>query len=159
METLNVVVWANQLSKEKMDAIPLKVKYALKKIVSKLDPDAKAFEEFRNQEFERIRNKYFTDEKSYKKTETVMDENDEPVVDENGIEQTREILVVKDEFLNDYQDEIKLLNEKLNEILLEKNTYEYNKCDIEDMVNNLPDDTPLEWDDINLLDALFTEEA
>ena len=159
METLNVVAWANQLSKEKTDAIPLKVKYALKKIVAKLDPDAKAFEEFRNQELERIRDKYFTDEKSYKKTETVMDENDEPVKDENGVEQTREMLVIKDEYLHDYQDEIQMLNEKLNEILVDKNIYEYNSCNIEDMVNSLPDNTPLEWTDIDILDALFTEEA
>ena len=159
LETINVVAWANQLPKEKMDAIPLKIKYAIKKLVAKLEPDAKAFEEFRNQEIEKIREKYFTDDKCDHKTETVMDDNGDPVVDENGVEETRELLVVKDEYMNDYQDEIQILNEKLNEILMEKNTYEYNSCDIEAMVQNLPDDSPLEWDDVNMLDALFTEEA
>ena len=157
LETLNIVAWANQLTKEKMDVIPLKIKYALKKVITKLDPDVKAFEEFRNGEFDRIRNKYFNDEKSERKMETITDENDDPIFDENGAEQTREVLVIKDEYLHDYQDEIQILNEKLNEILIERNTYEYNTCDIEDMVNNLPDDTPLEWTDIEILDELFTE--
>lgn len=159
LEVLNIIAWFNQLPKEKADAIPIKIKYALKKVINKIEPDAKQFEEFREQETMRIKDKYFTDEQCNRVAQTIVDKDGNPVVDENGVEQTEEVLVIKDEFKDALQDEIDTLNEKITEILQEKNDYEYNGADVASMVDNLPDDTPLEWDDINIIDGLLSEEA
>ena len=49
------------------------------------------------------------------------------------------------------------VEEKLNEIANEKNTYEYNSVDIGEMVAELPNNTPLNAEDLDILDEIFTE--
>lgn len=161
LEVLNILAWENQLSKEKMDAIPLKVRYGLKKFTNKIVADGKSFEEIRDTEIEKIQGAYSSDEKSYDVEEVVKDENGEVMKDEDGKDMVRTNRKVKEEYLEEYNLALEALNDKLTEILKETNEYEVNPINIEEVVNNLPDDTPLEFDDINILDAIFSpnEEA
>ena len=157
LEVLNVIAWYNQLNKDKLDAIPMKIRFNLKKFMAVIANDAKSFEEFRDAELKKIQDKFGTDEKSYEREEVVKGDDGEPILDENGNEQTRTIRKVKDEYFSEYEDDVNKCNEKLAEILNEKNTYKINSYDIDSMVDNLPDDTPLEFDDINILDAIFSD--
>ena len=54
IEVLNLVNYFNNLPVEKKNALPLKVHYAFKKFIDKITPDAKRFEEFRDEELKKI---------------------------------------------------------------------------------------------------------
>ena len=157
IEAINITSFYNNMDEEKKNALPLKVYYGLKKVVNKLQGDVKQFEEVRDEEIKKIRDIYFSEEKSEETAIPRVDENGEPVLDENGNQLTDTGRKVKDEYIDEYKIAMDTLNEKLQEIAMEKNTYEYNWVDIGEMVENLPDDTPLERSDIDILDAIFEE--
>lgn len=157
LEAINTFYWYNQLTPEKIEAIPIKVRFALKRAMAKIMPDVKEFETFRDDEVKKFHDSYSTDEKSYGAIEPILDNDGNTIKDENGVEQTQTVRKVRDEYLEDFKAEGHKLDEKLTEILKETNVYEYNSADIDGMVENLPDDTPLEWNDINILDALLTD--
>lgn len=157
IECLNITKWFNELSQEKKDSLPLKTHYYLKKAVNALASDVKSFEELRDNEMQKIRDIYFSDEKSDECDVPKMDENGEPMKNTNGKIVTEKGRKVKPEFEESYKDAIDMLDNKLKEILFEKNTYEYNKADVGEMVENLPDDTALKNTDIDIIDAIFEE--
>lgn len=159
IEAINITSFYENMPEEKKNALPLKVYYGLKKVVSKLQPDVRQFEEVRDEEVKKIRDIYFSEEKSEETVIPKTDENGEPVLDENGNQLTDTGRKVKDEYVDEYKIAMDTLNEKLQEIAMEKNTYEYNWVDIGEMVENLPDDTPLTRGDIDILDAIFDETA
>ena len=77
-------------------------------------------------------------------------------IDENGAEVTHAVRKVKDEYMPEYSKEVEVINNKLNELLMEKNTYTFEGADINGMVENLPDDGgALDFEDINMLDAIL----
>lgn len=159
MEVINIVSWIESLSEEKLNTVPIKIKFNLKRVFNKLIPDAKQYEDFRNEEIKKIQAEYFNDEKSNKVLQTITDEKGEPVLDDDGKAKTQEVYQIKEEYSDELNTAISDLNKKLDQILKEKNTYEYNSIDIDSFVENMPEDSPLEWNDINMLDALFTEEV
>lgn len=143
IEVVNVVAWANQLTPEKLNKIDFKVRWALKKSLAKLAPDANEFESMRNDALQSIQTKWFSEEYSepYK-------DGDDP-----ANEETRK---VKDEYLDEYKAEVDELNAKINEVLSEKSTYEIYTADIDSWVNSLDSLEPLEFNDIEILDALLS---
>ena len=155
IEAINIVDYYNKISAEKKNALPLKVSYAFKKAVDKMTPDVRRFEEFRDEEFKKIRDIYFTEERSYECQIPKVDDNGNPVLDENGNQETAEGRKLKDEWQEEYSLAVQALDEKLKEIVVEKNTYEYNGVNVADMVENLPDDTPLQAADIELIDTIL----
>lgn len=157
-EALNITSWNAQLSEEKRNALPMKVRFYLKKFLGKILPDVKQFEEFRDSELKVLQDEYFGEEKSYEKEQPKKDEQGNEITDDDGVIETETVRVVKDEYIAEYQDKINTLNEKLMEILNEKNTYEVSIFDVADFVEKLPEDTPIEFDDINIIDAIFSAE-
>ncbi len=159
IEALNVVSWYRQLTPEKLNKLDFKIRWSLKKAVAKLTPDAAEFEKMRDEEVKQLQEKWFTsDEKSEITNVPVLDNDGNEVKDEEGIVQTQEVRKVKEEFMDEYQGEVHELQDKLNEILYgEKNTYEYNSADIDTFVQNLEDPSPLDFSDLELLDALLTD--
>ena len=157
LEMVQLVGMWNSLTEEKRNAIPFKVYYQMKRAIAKLLPDVNQYEETRNEELRKIQEKYANDERSEEYTEDVVDENGNPVLDENGNQKTESGRRVKKEWIGAYQKEIGILDNKLREILSEKYSFEYNTCNIEKIVNDLPDDSPLESSDIDLIDALLSE--
>lgn len=64
---------------------------------------------------------------------------------------------VKDEYLDAYQVAISALNANLEDIVKEKHDYEYKGADIDALVESLPDDTALTFEDLNMLDIILGE--
>ena len=158
LDVLNIIAWNNSLTQEKLNAIPLKIRFALKKAIGHMMPDVKQFEEFRDEELKKIQSGYIDNGKTEEVVETIKDKDGNPILDENGAERTQSVQKIKDEYTSEYQGRINELNKKLGEIVMEKTTYEYNGANIVEMVENLPDDTPLAFEDIDMLDALLSEE-
>ena len=64
-------------------------------------------------------------------------------------------LQVKDEYLEEYQKAITDLNVRLDEILKEQNTYEYNGVNIDDFIDTI--DESIGFDALNMIDAILGE--
>lgn len=155
IDAINIVDFFNKLPQHKKNGIPIKVHYALKKAVGKMTPDVRHFEDIRDDEVREIQAKWFTDENTIEYDAPKLDEDGNEVKDENGNVITEAMRRLKDDVIPKYQEEINELEQKLKELVLEKNEYDIKDIDIEDMVNSLPDDTPLENTDIDMLDVIF----
>ena len=158
IDAVTLVDYYKNLSNEKKNAIPLKVYYSAKKAIEKLTPDAKRFTEFRDEEVQKIQEKYTTDEKSEYCDIPKVDENGEPVLDNDGNPVVDAGRKIKEDFMDDYKNELIALDATLSEILKEKNTYEYNGADIGSMIEDLPEDSVLENSDIDFLDILLSKD-
>lgn len=158
IECVQLVNYFNQLSKDEMDALPLKVKWSVKRAMDKMVPDVKAFEEFRDAESAKIREKYFDDSHTKKVMLPKMDADGKPELDADGNEVLEEGLQIKDEYLEAHEAEIKDLNKKLEEILRERNTYEYNRIDIDDYIDSI-DEKAVSFTTLSLIDEIFKEEV
>jgi len=142
IEVVNVVAAINQIlgDSEKAKDLPIKFRWALKKNIAALTPTVKNFEEFRQELIDELQKEYFNEEKSH----IEKDEDD------------NEIRKVNDEFMEEYNNKVNELNEKLQELLAEKNEYEISTVDMDEFVNGLPDNTALEFNDIEIFS--FMEE-
>lgn len=157
LEALTITDYFNNLTKEKKDALPLKVYYTLKKAVKKMSDDVTQFTEVRDEEIQKIRDNYFSNEKSEETMIPKIDNDGNPVLDNDGNQVTEAGRKIKEEYIGEYTEAMRNLETKLNEIAHEKNIYEYNSVDIGEMVANLPNNTPLEASDLDILDEIFTE--
>ena len=157
LEVLNIVGFNNQLTEEKNAAMGIKVRWALKNALKTLISDAQQFEEFREAELQKIRDEFFNDEKSEEVSRPQLDDNGNPVLDEEGNEVQETVRQIKKEFIDDYQITISKLQQELDDILKEKHEYEYKGVDINALVETLPDDTALTFEDVNMLDLILGE--
>lgn len=141
IEVINVSSAVNQLlqNEDKVKALPIKFRWALKKNMTKFVDTVKNFEDFRDELIEELQKDYFNDEKSYQ----VTNEKEDGSV-ETGLQ-------IKEEYLDEYQKRVDELNEKLRDVLNERNVYEINTVDLDSFVDNLPEDTALEFEDIEIL--------
>lgn len=157
VEAVNCVAFYNQLinNKETMDKLPLKIKWNLKRAIEKISVDAKAYEEFRDTELQKIREVYFDETHANKTMLPELDESGNPVVDDDGNEVMKDGLQVKDEYLEEYQKAIGELNARLDEILKEQNTYEYNGVNIDDYIDTI--DESIGFDTLDMIDAILGE--
>ena len=157
LEVLNIVGFNNQLTEEKNAAMGIKVRWALKNALKTLISDAQQFEEFREAELQKIRNEFFNDEKSEELTRKKLDNDGNPVLDEEGNEVEETVRQIKNEYVDNYQVAISKLQQELDDILREKHEYEYKGVDINALVETLPDDTALTFEDVNMLDLILGE--
>lgn len=155
IEAVNIVSFYNQLTEDQAKELGVKIRWALKKAVSKIAPDVREFEEFRDKEVKVLQDNYFTDEKSDEIMRTKVDENGNPILDDNGAEVTELVRKVKDEYIDEYQNAVQELNKRLEEILAEKNTYEFEGVNMDNFVANLPDDTSLDFNTLEMIDAIL----
>lgn len=158
LDTIAIVKWNAELTDDKKLAIPMKVRFHLKKAISKMQSNVELFDTFRNEELRKIQSNYINSQKTTEVTENVVDNDGNPVLDDNGLQLTETVYKINDEYMKDYQAEIDDLNNRLNEMLMKTNTYEYNGVNIENMVDNLPENTPLTFEDLDMLDAILNEE-
>lgn len=158
LNAINCVTFYNQVlsGDNSLDALPLKIKWALKRAVEKMAPDVTAFEELREKEITKVRDIYFDEEHSFKKVMPKLDDSGNPVIDNEGNPVEEEVLQVKDEYIDEYKEAITKLNEKLTEITTEKNTYEYNGINMDDYIDSI-DDSKISFEAINMIDAILGE--
>lgn len=151
IEVLNIVAYVNQMSKEKLDELPLKFRWNLKKNMDKLRPIAESYETFRNERVQELQREWFNEEKSEEFMQTKTDENGEPMKDEDGNEITETMRKIKDEYLEEYQNVVGELNGKLNEIAYEDNGVDIATIDFDTFIDSLPDESKIDFDDITML--------
>ena len=139
IEIINLLPAINKVleDKEKTKDMPIKFRWALKKNLHAFSSNAKSFDEFKQELVDELQSEYFNDEKSHEETM----ETDEG---------TQEFRKINDEYMDEYKAKVEELNEKLRELLGEKNEYEIHTYNMDDFVANLPNDTALEFDDIEL---------
>ena len=155
LEALNIVAWYKQLSEDAKNEIPFKIRWALKRAIAKFEPTATDFDKFREEELGKIQNEFFNEEKSYEAMLPKLDANGNEEKDEDGNVLTVEGRKIKEEYMQEYNNEIAALNKKLNEILMEKSTYEFNGVAMDDYVDELENATHLKFNDIEMLDAIL----
>ena len=156
VDTITVVSYIDNLSAEKRNSIPLKIYYKIKQAVDKMRNAKKEFEELRDEKMEGLRRRYFTDENTYECEVPQMDENGKEILDKDGNPVLTTGRKLKDEFIDKYQNELNKLGEKFQEVLLTKNTFEYDRVDVGELIDSLPSDTPIESTDIDILDFIFS---
>jgi len=139
VEIINTLPAINKVlkDKEKTKDLPIKFRWTLKKNLQALSPTVVSFNEFKQELIDELQNEYFNEEKSHEETL----ETDEG---------TQKFLKVNDEYMEEYKAKVEELNEKLRELLDEKNEYEISTVDLDDFVDNLPDNTALKFEDIEL---------
>lgn len=139
IEIINLLPAINKVleDKEKTKDMPIKFRWALKKNLQAFSSTVNSFNEFKQELVDELQNEYFNDEKSHEET----------METEEG---TQEFRKINDEYMDEYKAKVEELNEKLRELLGEKNEYEIHTYDIDDFVANLPDDTALKFEDIEL---------
>ena len=151
-EIVNVIAYVEKFMSEDMKkALGLKPRYYFDKNVKKISGIARDFEEYRDKTIKELQSEYFDDTHSTIFYETVKDENGEPIKNKDGSEQTQEMRKVKPEYMNDYEEKVKEINGKLSELLLDRNSVELYCIDMDEFVENLPDDTPIDFDCLNIL--------
>lgn len=151
IEVLNIVAYINQMPKEVADELPLKFRWNLKKNMDKLTPIAAAYENFRDEQIRELQTKWFDDEHSEEIAQTKIGADGKPEVDEDGNEVTEPARKIKDEFMDDYRKEVSEINSKLNEISYEDNEVDIFAMDLDDLIDTLPEDSKLSFDDITML--------
>lgn len=151
IEVLNIVAYVNQMPKDKLDELPLKFRWNLKKNMDKLRPIAESYETFRNERVQELQREWFNEEKSEEFMQTKTDENGEPMKDEDGNEITEPMRKIKDEYMEEYQNVVGELNGKLNEIAYEDNEVDITTIDFDTFIDNLSDESKLDFDDITML--------
>lgn len=156
IEVLNIVAYANNMSKEKLDELPLKFRWKLKKNMDKLRPIAESYETFRNERIQELQTDWFNEEKSEEIIQTKMDESGNPMLDADGNEITEPMRKIKEEFMDDYRKIVDELNAKLNEIAYEDNDIEIDTIDFDTFIDNLPEESKINFDDITMLSFMDT---
>ena len=153
LEILNIVTYFNNIiTQEQIKSLPTKIRWNLKKNLEKIIPLAKNFEDFKNTLIkEKIQDVFFTDEKSYEFQQEVLDNDGNPIIDQNGKKETKINRKIKQEYINEYNQTVKDLNEKIEEILQEKETLDIATIDLDDFVNSLSYNSVIDFDCINIL--------
>lgn len=151
LELYNLVEWytnvrTNTTTKDKFNCLPFKVQYALKSNMKTIEKAIEPFKELRDEYVEPLRAEYFTEDRTDKKT----------VKGEDGNEQ--EVVQLKAEYIPEFQDKLKVVNEKLQEVLLEKVDVQVICYDFDTLVDEL-DDKEIEkynmtLDDFNMLEFM-----
>lgn len=141
LEIINICAWYKQ-SRENPDkplsVLPLTVQWKLKNNVTKLQTLSDNFMNFRDEADNAIREEYISDEKS------------EESVDEQG----QPIRKIKDEYLETYQAKVTELNEKLSEIIAEKQDVDIDTIDINAVVDEIVDNSKLTIEDLEMLNFM-----
>lgn len=146
-ECVNVSAWYKNIRENstKLNGLTVKTLWSLKKNMKKIDEISSNFAEFRNGLEDKLKADYFNDEKS------------EPskFLNENG--QEVEGLKVKDEYLNEYQEELNSLNNQINDLLISKEEIVLNAINIENELENM-DSSEITMDDLDMLSIFENEE-
>ena len=141
MECININGWYNQVraDKNKLNGLSVPTLWALRKNMKKIAETVDSFNELKASLENELQEEFFNDEKS---EETI-------VKGDNGEETPAR--KVKDEFFNAYQNKIKELNGKLNELAVTKESFEFTPINMENEIERINVDCNLDMDDLDML--------
>lgn len=148
MECININGWYNQIraDKNKLNGLSVSTLWALRKNMKKIAETVDSFNELKASLENELQEEFFNDEKS---EETI-------VKGENG--EDTPARKVKDEYFNAYQNKIRELNGKLNELAITKESYEFTPIDMEKEIERLNTDCNLNMDDLDMLSVFEQNE-
>lgn len=155
-EILNITEWYNANrnnveTRRKFDCLPARVQLGLKRNIETLSPILKPFIELRDDMQKELQDEFFGEEKSDEIIQTVYDNTGNPILDADGNEQTQPARQVKPEYLKEYQERAEELNNKIYEMLIERNDMELKVFNMDDILDSIPDDSQLNIDDFEML--------
>lgn len=146
--------WFEYYRNTKIKLLPMKVQWKLLSNYKQVEPFVLRFDEFRNDTINSLHNEYFGEEKSEEISIIARDESGKEILDDNGepiMEDTRK---VKDEFLEEYKNKVDEINNTITGLLLEENEYDISELNIDNIIDQLPNDTEFELSDIEIM-SLF----
>ena len=158
-EIVALMNWYERFYESKLKELPIKTQWLLDKNIKTMMADAKDFMTFREGIMKNIQEKYFTDEKAEDFETEQKDENGNVVKDENGKVVMQKMKKVKDEFLEEYQKELEGINNELESVASEEKDYVVSLIDIDSLIEELPDDTDINIDDLNMIAAFNKEDG
>lgn len=118
----------------KFSCFPPKVQYAIASNTKTIEDAIRPFIEIREEMSTNIKNRYFDEEHS------ILDQID-----------GKDVRKVKPEYMTDYSKDIGEFNKKLTEFMMEKIDVEFFNVDMESLIENLPDDSDIGMEDIEVL--------
>ena len=141
MECININGWYNKVraDKNKLNGLSVSTLWALRKNMKKITETVDSFNELKASLEKELQEEFFNDEKS-----------EETVVKGNNGEDTP-ARKVKDEYFNAYQNKIKELNGKLNELAITKESFDFTPINMEKEIERLNADCNLNMDDLDML--------
>ena len=130
--------WFNDFRQERIKSLPIKTQWNLLQIIKLFEQKIQDYEVFENELIGDIQKEYTTEEKAIKK-----EDND------------RVIWQIKDEFLEEYRKKIsKIQDDELTPLLNEKYTYTFNSIDVNEILENLQNNTKIILNDLEMLDFI-----
>ena len=147
LECININAWYNTIrSNKKLNGLSVPTLWALKKNMSKINDVVTNFNEFKESLESELKENYFNDEKS----ETTTITNDDGT--------TSQVQKVKDEYINEYQEEVNRLNGKLNDLAMTKETFDFSPSDMDKEIERIGESCSLDMDDLDMLSAFEDDE-
>lgn len=142
LEVLNICAWykqARENEKKPLNSLPLKVQWTLKKNITAMTPTADNFTNLQKEAEENLRANYMGDDKSY------------PDKDDQG----QDIRKIKEEYMEEFQNEVQEMNTKLNDILMEQIEIELSPINVDSIIDEIGNkDTALSVDDLEILEVM-----
>lgn len=148
MECININGWYNNIraDKNKLNGLSVSTLWALRKNMKKIAETVDSFNELKALLENELQEEFFNDEKS-----------EETVVKGSNGEDTP-ARKVKDEYFDAYQNKIKELNGKLNELAITKESFEFTPINMENEIERLNTDCNLNIDDLDMLSVFEQNE-
>lgn len=148
MECININGWYNNIraDKNKLNGLSVSTLWALRKNMKKIAETVDSFNELKASLENELQEEFFNDEKS-----------EETVVKGSNGEDTP-ARKVKDEYFDAYQNKIKELNGKLNELAITKESFEFTPINMENEIERLNTDCNLNMDDLDMLSVFEQNE-
>lgn len=137
IELINVAEWysqSRQTDRNKFNSLPFQVQLALRTNIKEIGKTYESFMEMKRDLLQSLGDKYVADGKTEE-------------VEENGQKNVN----VKEEFREEYQNELAECDKKLQEVLRDKTQVTITTFDMDSMYETLPDDCGLNMDDIEML--------
>lgn len=137
IELINVAEWysqSRQTDRNKFNSLPFQVQLALRTNIKEIGKTYESFMEMKRDLLQSLGDKYVADGKTEE-------------VEENGQKNVN----VKEEFREEYQNELAECDKKLQEVFRDKTQVTITTFDMDAMYETLPDDCGLNMDDIEML--------
>lgn len=140
---VNVISWYNNAETQtKLKKLPLKMQWTLRKNMKAIEPLSKEFGDFRDELVQKRNEEWFVEGND--KCEKVTQQ------DENG--QDQEMLKIKEEYIEEFQQYEQDLNKQLEEIMVEENEFEYTPIDLEEFIDMADAaDSGIDMDDVDVV--------
>lgn len=148
MECININEWYNRVraDKNKLNGLSVPTLWALRKNIKKIVETVESFNDFKASLENELQEEFFNNEKS---EETIIKREDGEDTSARKI---------KDEYFNAYQNKIKELNGKLNQLAITKENFEFTPINMENEIKRLNTDCDLNMDDLDMLSVFEQNE-